>query len=687
MERDLLVEIGTEEMPASFLEPAIKQIKDFSVDYFEKNYLRYSDLKVWATPRRLVIYVEKLKDFQESQEEEIRGPAAHIAYKDGEWTDVAKKFAEQNKADLKDLIIKDTSKGRYVFLKRVREGKPTIEIIQSFVVDMLKSIRFPKMMKWGNVNFTFGRPIRWILSLYGDELVPISVAGVNSSKYTRPPRFYLRSFIEVSDATKYLDILRENFVIVDHIERKDNILKQIKEIAEANSLILDYDAELLDEVNFLVEYPTALLGHFDERYLKLPDIVLKVTLEKKQRYFPLRNEDGNLVNRFIVIRNGTKEYADIVIEGNERVLKARLADAEYYFNEDIKNPLESYTSKLEGIIFQEKLGTIKDKVERVKKIVYEISRILSLSEDETKILVRCVDLYKADLGTLMVSEYPELHAIMGSIYAKISGEKEPIPTIIGEYIYPRTLDEKIPSHYLASLLGIADRIDSLAGYFFLGLFPTGSEDPIGLRRITGGLLKIFLESDIRLSIKELLEYAWKVYGFGESRDRLYQGFIFIGQRLRNILLDMYPLEVVESVLSVDFDPLWKTKRRIAFIIETKKDPNFNSVVKAFNRLYRILPKELTLKEIRPELFVSNYEKKLYEDFVKIKNDLEKDLEKGDYLNLFKHELLITFANDIEAFFDNVLVMSPNEDEKNNRLSLIWNIKTFLWEFCDWSKLS
>lgn len=689
MGKNFLLEIGTEEMPAHFLDPAIKQIYDFSLNYFENQKISFEDIKTWATPRRLVVYIKNLSEKQESQEEEIRGPAAHLGYKEGVWTEVAKRFAEQYGAPLEALYIKETPKGKYIFLKRIKEGVNTLEILPDYAVSLLKNIRFPKMMKWGDVDFYFGRPIRWIVALYGSEEVEFEVAGVKSSRYSRPPRFLPQIPIEIKDADSYIDLMKENYVIVDQNKRKNEILRQIKEIANSNSLILSYDEGLLEEVTYLVEYPTALLGQFDSKYLALPEIVLIVTMEKKQRYFPLRDKEGNLINKFIVIRNGTESYKEVVIQGNEKVLKARLADAEYYYNEDIRYPLEKYSEKLSGIIFQEQLGTIKDKVERVRALVREISSILELSNEEKEILERAVDLYKADLGTLMVSEYPELHGIMGSIYAKISGEREPIPQIIGEYIYPRTLEDQIPKNPLSTVLGIADRVDSLTGYFALDLFPTGSEDPIGLRRISGGLLRLLLETDFKLNLRNLFLKSFEIYNFSDKYpiSQIEKGIAFIGQRLRNLLLDKYPNDIVEAVMEVGYDELWKLKRRVDFIKEFREKDSYEKLKKALNRLYRILPKDFSPKEIDENLFDSPFEKELYRDYVKINKEISKEILKGNYIVLLDYDFLKEFSDHIESFFDHVLVMSPKEEEKLNRLSLLFAIKSLFWEVLDWSKLN
>jgi len=687
--KNFLLEIGTEEMPAHFIDPAIGQMYDFSLEYFKNKKISLESVKIWATPRRLVVYIENLGEKQEAQEEEIRGPAAHIGYKDGMWTEVAKRFVEQYGASLEDLHIEETPKGKYIFLRKVKEGMNTLEILPDYITSLLKSIRFPKMMKWGDVDFYFGRPIRWIVALYGDTEIEVEIAGIKSSRYSRPPRFLPQIPIEIRDADSYLNVMRENYIIVDQEERKNEILKQINKIANENSFILDYEDDLLKEVNYLVEYPTALLGEFDKKYLALPEVVLIITMEKKQRYFPLRDADGNLTNKFIVIRNGTDNYKDIVIQGNEKVLKARLSDAEYYYHEDTKHPLEKYTEKLSGIIFQEQLGTIKDKVERVRILVREIANILGLSSEENKILERSVNLYKADLGTLMVSEYPELHGIMGRIYAEISGEKDPIPEVIGEYIYPRTLDDRLPSNFLASILGIADRIDSLTGYFALDLFPTGSEDPIGLRRISGGLLRLLLESSLKLNLRNLFVKSFEIYNFGEKYplSQIDKGMGFIGQRLRNLLLDRYSIDIVDAVMEVGYDEMWRLKRRLDFISKFKEKESYEKLKKALNRLYRILPKDFTPKEVSENLLSSPFEKKLYEDYLKIKNEIFNDILEGNYEVLLSYDFLNEFSDDIEKFFDNVLVMSPNEDERINRLSLLSLIKLLFWEILDWSRLS
>ncbi len=689
MNKDLLVEIGTEEMPASFLRPALVQLENFKKEILETNLLFYDDLKVYATPRRLVIYVKNLKDYQKPQEEEIRGPAEKIAHKDGKWLEPAIRFSQQYGGRIDDLFIKDTEKGSYVFLKRKIQGKATKELLPNIIKEVISKIKFPKMMKWGSVDFLFGRPIKWLLILYGEDVIELEIAKVRSSNVSYTPRFLPEKKLQIRRAEEYFQIIKENYVILDQEKRKMEILKQAEKLAQERGFILDYTPELLEEITFLVEYPTAFLGEFDKRYLNLPEIVLEVTLEKKQRYFPLRDINGKLVNYFIGIRNGLEKDIEIVREGNEKVLRARLSDAEYYFNEDKKEPLENYTKKLDGIIFHEKLGSMKDKVERVKKIIFLLEKEFSLKE-EKRFLERAVELYKADLGALMVSEYPELHGIMGEIYARNSGEHEEVVKILGEYFLPRTMDDKISSNLLSNILGIADRIDSLTGYFSLDLFPTGSEDPIGLRRLTNGLLKILWEEEYNLSLKKLFDYSWDIYGFKDDKEKIWNKVEnFLSQRLKNFLLEMnYPIDLINGVLTLDFDPIWRVKRRLQSLVELKKEDNlYDKIYTSANRLARIIPKDFTpLKSLKEEILAIEEERILYNNFLEIKEKFTKDFEDGNYLSFLKSREVLDLVENINNFFDKVLVMSQVKEERDNRLSLIFLIKNLFWEIADWSKM-
>ncbi|PMQ02409.1 MAG: glycine--tRNA ligase subunit beta [Dictyoglomus sp. NZ13-RE01] len=688
MAKDLIFELGTEEMPASFLRPALSQMKELAESELKSNFLEYKDLNTFATPRRLIIYVSELEEYQKEQEEEIRGPAYKVAFNNGEWQEPAKKFAQQYGLTVNDLYVKETEKGTYVYLKRKIKGKETREVLPGVIRNIIARMRFPKMMKWGDVDFVFGRPIKWILFLYGEEKIDLEIAKVKADYYSYTPRFLPERKIEIRNAKDYFKLMEENFVIVDQEERKKKILEQADNIANKYNFKLDYSQELIEELTFLVEYPTAFLGEFDKRFLDLPDIVLKVTMEKKQRYFPLQNLDGKLVNYFIGIRNGLEKDIEIVKEGNEKVIKARLSDAEYYYNEDKKEPLEKYTKKLDGIIFHENLGSIKDKVERVRKLVSYLEEYFNLNNEEREILNRAVELYKADLGTLMVSEYPELHGIMGEIYALKSGERKEVANIIKEYIFPRTSEDDVSENFLANLLSIADRIDSLTGYFKLNLFPTGSEDPLGLRRLTNGLIKILWEKEYRFKIFDGFKKAWDIYGFEGDIEYVWgKADEFFTQRLRNFLIDKnYPVDLVNGVLALGFDPIYKVKKRLSSVIELQKDMDlFGKIYTSANRLARIIPKDFTpSNSVNTNLLVQIEEKALYQKYQEL---IEKYNVINDYLEFLKSKELLELCEQVDRFFDNVLVMSPNEEEKRNRLTLIMLIKNIFWEVIDWSKIT
>lgn len=690
MGKDLLVEIGTEEMPANFLRPALSQVEEITKNILGDNFLFYRNIKVYATPRRLVIYIEDLEEFQKSQEEEIRGPAEKIAYKDGKWLEPAIRFSQQYGVELSNLYIKNTEKGSYVFLRRRIQGKATKDLLPDIIREIISKIKFPKMMRWGDIDFSFGRPIKWLLILFGEDLIELEIAKIKSSNFSYTPRFLSEKRLQIKSPKEYFYIMRENYVLLDQEKRRMEILRQAEELAKEKGFYLDYSPELLEEITFLVEYPTAFLGEFDKRYLKLPEIVLKVTMEKKQRYFPLKDDKGQLVNYFIGIRNGTEKDIDIIRKGNEKVLKARLSDAEYYFNEDKKEPLKNYVKKLEGIIFHEKLGSIKDKVERVKKMILILEDDFNLDEEKRKILERAVELYKADLGTLMVSEYPELHGIMGEIYARNSGEDEEVAKILGEYFLPKISEDNAPSNLLSNILGIADRIDSLTGYFSLDLFPTGSEDPIGLRRLTNGLLKILWEKEFNISIKKLFDYSWNIYGFKGSKEEIWnKAEDFLSQRLKNFLLERnYPTDLINGVLALGFDPIWRVKKRLETLIELQRDLElYDKIYTSANRLAKIIPKEfIPLNNLREEYLNIDEEKKLYYKFLEVKEKFAKDLEEGNYSKIFKSEEISNLIKNINNFFDKVLIMSHIKEERDNRLSLVFHLKNLFWELSDWSRI-
>ncbi|MCK9216326.1 MAG: glycine--tRNA ligase subunit beta [Firmicutes bacterium] len=684
MKKDLIFEIGTEEIPARFMNKSLERLKLIAESLFKDNRIRYGEINVYGTPRRLTLYVKDVMDKQEDLEIIKKGPSKKAAYdSDGNPTKALLGFLKGNKFEKDNLSVKD----EYLYGKRLEKGNDTIEVLKEILPKVITAINFPKSMKWGNKSFKFVRPVRWLLPIYGDKLVEFDKDGIPCSKITKGHRTLSKEDIIIDNTSEYFDKLREGFVIVDQNERREMIRNQINRIAVEKGGVITTDEELLEEILYLVEYPTAFCGSFDEEFLELPKEVVITPMKEHQRYFPIEDDKGELLNYFIAVRNGDENYINIVKEGNEKVLRARLSDARFFFDEDKKTGLESCVEKLKNVVFQETLGTMYDKTSNIKDISSYLSEELRLSDIDKKYLDRAAYLSKADLVTNMVKEFDELQGIMGKEYALIQGEDPLVAKAIGEYYMPRFAGDKVPSSTVGSLLSISDKIDTIAGCFSIGIQPTGSQDPYALRRQALGIINIILEKSINLSFrglakKSLEPFIKKNILAKEESKVLDQIEEFFKVRLKNALLEQgYDYDILDAVLNKGIDDIYDAYLRIKELSKWRKKEEFLNIVGSFIRVSN-LAKECKNPVINYSLFDSEEEKTLVHIYEKTKEEFLKAIGEKDYNNALK--AIEVLKEPIDNFFDNIMVMVEDINIRNNRLAILKQISEMMNIFADLS---
>ncbi|MEA4960328.1 glycine--tRNA ligase subunit beta [Lutispora sp.] len=688
MSRDLVFEIGTEEIPAKFMNKTLDQLKEVSEKSFTENRINFKSLETYGTPRRLVLYVKALDEKQEDLETELKGPSKKAAYDaESNPTKALLGFAKGNGLSLENVYIKELSGTEYVYGRKHVSGIAAKEVLKELLSEILTSISFPKSMKWGNKSFRFARPVRWLMPIYGDELIEFDKDGIPCSKFTRGHRVLSKDKVEIDRAENYFDILKREYVIVDQNERREIIQKQCEKIAKEKNGVLIKDEELLEEIVYLVEYPTALLGSFEPDFLKLPKEAIITPMKEHQRYFPIENEKGELLNNFIAVRNGDDSFIDVVRQGNEKVLRARLSDARFFYEEDKKVSLDDCVEKLKHVVFQETLGTIYDKTRNIMNNSAYLANCLNLDRDSMNKLDRAAYLSKADLVTSMVKEFDELQGIMGREYALVQGEDSEVANAIEEHYMPRNAGDAMPASIIGSILSIADRIDTISGCFSIGIQPTGSQDPYALRRQAISIINIILDKELHINLKSLIENAIKpFYDKGIIKDEVSKVIDdineFFRQRLKNVLLDRkYDYDVIEAVLKTGLIDIQDALLRIKELSDWKSQQDFLSIAGSFNRVSNLAAKADSL-EINVELLAEKAEKELYESYTEVSKLFGDAVEKRDYYNALKSLMLLKAP--IDNFFDNTMVMVDDEYIRRNRLALLKNIESMMMRFADLS---
>lgn len=685
-----LLEIGTEEIPYRFMESALNQMKTMMGNILDENRIKYDDINTYGTPRRLVVLVEGINEIQSDLEEIVKGPSKKIAYNDSmEPSKALLGFARGQKVELEDIIIKDFNGEDYVFANKKVKGIEAKNILKEQMPDYIKNIHFPKPMKWGGKNIKFARPIRWLVSILDNEIVEFDLEGLIPSNKTRGHRFLGSDNVIIEDVDDYFVKIKENYVIVDQEKRKELIKIGCEKLAKEKGGNLLKDDELLEELTYIVEYPTPLIGRIKEEYLQLPKEAIITPMKEHQRYFPVTDDNDNLLPYFIAVRNGNKENIDIVTKGNEKVLDARLEDAKFFFNEDLKNNLEYYVDGLRSIVYQKKLGTLYDKTKRINELSIEMSKTLELGDETESNIDRASTLAKADLVTKMVNEFTELQGIMGREYAFKSGENEIVSLSIYEHYLPRFVGDDLPSTTAGSIISIADKLDTICGSFAIGLQPTGSQDPYSLRRQALGIINIILNKNLDLSLYEFIETSLRIYienelyfDFEKVKDEIIK---FFKGRMKNMFIDKgIRYDVVEAVLSTGNDNIADNVIRLRELNKWTEKEEFNDILSAFNRVSKI-SKKAESTEISKELLQEEEEVKLYKVYRETKEEVNEYILKKQYDKAL--DKAVHLRKYIDEFFDNVMVMVDDEDIKRNRLALISNVSNIMLQICDLSKIS
>ena len=682
MSKDLLLEIGTEEVPAHVMPGILSQLKENAAKAFKELRLDYTEIRTLGTPRRSALFVKGLAERQPDVSSENRGPSVQIAFDaDGNPTKAAQGFARGQKVDAKDLVVKDG----YVYAMVHEEGKSAAELLQAVLPELICGLSFPNNMRWADLEFKFIRPLRWIVALYDKEIIPFEVAEVKSGRVSRGHRFLSKGDFAIADADSYEKACEEQFIIVDQNKRKTMIREQIEEVARANGGKAEITEDLLEEVLYLVEYPTALCGKFEDKYLKLPPEAVITPMRDHQRYFPVKDAAGRLLPLFITVRNGGKEYLETVQHGNERVLRARLDDAQFFFDEDRKKSLEQHMDKLKTVVFQVGLGSIYDKAGRLVKLADKISGVLQVSAEDKKNAMRAAKLAKADLVTGMVCEFTELQGIMGREYALLDGESPAVATAIDEHYMPRFAGDAQPQTTAGRIVSIADKIDNIVATFSRGLIPTGSQDPFALRRQALGMVNMMIEAKYQVSLSSLVAAEMDLLGIGDADARMkMQADVadFIRLRLKNVLADAkIRYDVVDAVLQ-DVDDIYAVylrARTLAKALEKDMTKTIQAFVRAGN-----LAKKAKNSAVDAALFNTAEEKALYQAYTSAQSAVDSLVKGQDYLGAI--DALSDLAAPIDAFFDGVMVMDKDEKIRSNRLGLLKSVDELIHRVADFSKL-
>ena len=688
MTKSLLLEIGLEELPAQYVRTSSEQLATRVEEFFKQENLSFESVEAFATPRRLAVRVNGLEEEQEDRVEIFKGPSLAIAKKDGAWTKAAEGFVRGKGLTTDDIYVETIKDVEYIHVKQLLQGKSTKEVVKK-LSSVITDMKFPVTMRWADHTFEYLRPIHWIVALYGEEVIEeIQVLDVKAGRVSRGHRF-LGKDTEIATPEQYEQALAEQFVIVNQDERKALVRKQIEELAAKNAWIVPIDEELLEEVSSILEYPTAFAGTFDEKYLVVPEPVLVTSMKEHQRYFVVYNAQGELQPYFISARNGNDYMIENVAKGNQKVLTARLEDALFFYEEDKKVPMTAFLKKLETLNFHAKIGSMTEKMNRVQLLVGRIANELNLDAKDVETAQRAAEIYKFDLVTNMVGEFPELQGIMGEIYAKNYGETPEVARAIREHYMPISADGELPSSVPGALLAIADKLDTFLSFTAAGMLPTGSNDPYALRRQVMGLVQIVEAFDWHLEIEEFaklllgLDYA----EFIEDKKEDVQAFVlgFIRERLAQRMTTVTKRhDIIEAVLNSNSKSVPEQMKAVAVLEKEVSNAAIKDITEALNRVINISAKgfaearhssEYSLDKVKTES-----ERQLVESIATLRKDFE---------NYSAQEKIAAFASitpKIHEFFNENMVMVDNEEIRTNRLRFLRELALMILEFADFTEL-
>jgi glycyl-tRNA synthetase beta chain len=683
---ELFLEIGTEEIPSRFIGPALNYLKEELPSFLNENSIQASEPRVMGSPRRLVILFDEVSPQQEDAVETHLGPSVKMAYdEEGNPTKAALGFAKGKGIEPSQLTIKKTPKGEVVCARIEKIGQPTATILNIFFPTLIGNIPFPKKMRWGSRKIPFVRPLHWIVALFESEPLNFSYEGIPCADISHGHRFMRPDFFKVKRIDDYLKSCKQHFLLIDPIARKRSIVDQVTILADEVKGVVELDSELLEEVNYLVEYPFAIRGNFEKQFLDLPRELLITTMKYHQKYFPLEDKNGDLLPYFITISNVKPGPGDEIQRGNERVLRARLEDARFFFDEDKKRKLADFVESLNDVTFQKALGTSYEKVKRIVALTEFLAT--EVCPEKTKLSSRAAWLCKADLVTQMVYEFPELQGVIGGYYADHSGEDPEVGIAIKEHYRPAFSGDISPSTEVGSVVSIADKLDTILGCIGVGLLPSGSEDPYGLRRHSLGIIQIMTKQNWQISLDALIEKGTDLL---KDKIKLSSDEIYIhtqtlfSQRYKTILIgEKYPYDAVDAVLSASIKSLVDVRHKVVALSDLKKQPYFEPLAITFRRIVSILNDESD-GDIQTSLLHERAEKKLYDEYRRIKEPVENFLSKKQFSQAL--EKIVEIKETVDDFFEHTMVMTKEDALRKNRLRLLKHISLLFSHIADFSKI-
>lgn len=687
MAKDLLLEIGLEEMPAHVVTPSMKQLETKITAFLDDNRLSFSSIKAYSTPRRLAVLVSEIVDKQEDIQEEVKGPSKKIALdQEGNWSKAAQGFVRGQGVTTDDITFKELKGEEYVYVTKYIPGKPAEEVLTD-LTQVITSLTFPVTMHWNQYDFEYIRPIHWIVALLDEEIIPLQILDVKSGRTSRGHRF-LGNDLTFATAKEYEEKLAAEFVIADPMKRQELITEQIAEIAAKENFVVNLDADLLEEVNNLVEYPTAFVGNFADKYLAVPEEVLVTSMKEHQRYFDVRNQEGLLLPHFISVRNGNNVKLENVAKGNEKVLTARLEDAEFFYNEDKKLTIDELVEKLKNVTFHEKIGSMYEKMQRVGVSAQIIGETVGLTKEELDDLKRASEIYKFDLVTNMVGEFPELQGIMGEKYALLQGEKPAVAQAIREHYLPISSEGELPESNIGAVLAIADKMDSLQTFFAAGMLPSGSNDPYALRRQTYGIVRIIEAKSWYFPLIKLQQAIGKKINSDEARFgiQLASGqkevADFFKARLRQRLhSEDTRHDVIDAVVNSEQEDVTKLFKAANILNRHLQDDNFKTSVEALTRAINLAKKnEANSGHVDPNLFENESEQALFDAVADLEQKFPRQTMEENYQGLMDLRPVI------EAYFDATMVMVDDERIRRNRLNQLQIIAKMALAFASLDEL-
>ena len=660
MVKNLLVELGLEEMPAYVVTPSMKQLRDKMGAFLTDHRLTFEKIEMFSTPRRLAVRVVGLADKQSDLTEDFKGPSKKIALDaDGNFTKAAEGFVRGKGLTVEDITFREIKGEEYVYVTKEEVGRPVEEIIPA-VTEVLQALTFPVSMHWANNTFEYIRPVHTLTVLLDEQAFDLEFLDIKSGRTSRGHRF-LGKETEIASADSYEDDLRAQFVIASTLERGDMIVEQIRALEEEHDVSIEIDEDLLNEVLNLVEYPTAFMGNFDAKYLEVPEEVLVTSMKEHQRYFVVRHAEGKLLPHFISVRNGNAEHLENVIKGNEKVLVARLEDGEFFWREDQKLAIADLVEKLSNVTFHEKIGSLAEHMERTGKIAALLAQGAGLDADETADLARAAAIYKFDLLTGMVGEFDELQGIMGEKYALLAGENAAVAAAIREHYMPTSADGELPDTKVGAVLALADKLDTILSFFSVGLIPSGSNDPYALRRATQGVVRILDKFGWNIDLAQLLGRLYELKFDSLSYENQAAVLDFFRARVEKMMDRSIPKDIVTAVLQSTHFVVRDLVETAALLAEKAQEDNFKSAVESLSRVFNLAEKAQGKTAVNPALFENQEEKDLAAaiEEVELTSDLAADLDQ-----------LFALSPVIDAFFDHTMVMAEDEAVRNNRLALL-----------------